>query len=402
MPLTEALKNQVDALAWYHAIDLGEYQTPGRFSPPLPPNVTLFGVMDILQDIPVSGMRCMDVGPAHGLISFGLALKGADVVAINIGSPTKGPHFAVLEQIFDVSILYQAPCSVADAPQQFTPASFDLIVCAGVMYHLINPAEVFFRLRPLLKRGGILVMETVYYPESDQPVLVLNSVNGTFAQPTTYFLASQTALEGLARPRVLRHHRNTGVLSEPVRPRWACRPPRSGERSLTDDSAHARVRLRGSDVRRQGARRRARVDDPLHGQGWPRAARRHDVRARTFRRIRRSTARCWAGASAARPALSSARMSSAQSRAHSAGSSDHCGRAYSPTANGSAGCTSTLSGHGWRRSPRCSTTCSSGSVGSKRKSAVVARSRPIDVPAGRRRQPARRVGRRGRPRRRPR
>ena len=198
MPLTDSLRHQVDQLAWYHAIDLGDYQTAGRVSPPLPPNLTLFGVMDLLKDIDVNGLRCMDVGPAHGLISFGLALKGAEVSAINIGAG-RGPHIPLIEQILDVRIDYHPGTSLEDARHSFPPATFDLIVCAGVMYHLLNPADAFFRLRPLLKRGGILIVETAFAAEPKEPVLVLNGVGGDLNQPTTYFLPSRSALEGLCR-----------------------------------------------------------------------------------------------------------------------------------------------------------------------------------------------------------
>lgn len=198
MPLTEALKQRAEQLEWYHAIDLGEVQTAGRVSPPYPPNLTLFGTMDILKDIDVRGMRCMDVGPAHGLISFGLAMKGAEVVAINKGAG-QGPHIPLVEQILDVKIDYRANCALEDAPKHFAPGSFDLIVCAGVMYHLLNPADAFFRLRPLLKRGGILLVETAFAHQVKEPVLVLNSVAEILTQPTTYFLPSRSAIEGLAR-----------------------------------------------------------------------------------------------------------------------------------------------------------------------------------------------------------
>jgi 2-polyprenyl-3-methyl-5-hydroxy-6-metoxy-1,4-benzoquinol methylase len=198
MPLNEAQRALVDSLNWYHALDFGDYQTVGRFKPTDPPNMTLFGVMDILKDVDVAGLKCLDVGPAHGLISFGLALKGADVTTINIGGG-KPPQIKVAEEIFGVTLDYRSGVSLADAPTILEPATFDLIVCAGVMYHLLNPADVFFRLRPLLKRNGLLVMETVYAEDRKDPVLVLNSETQQFPQPTTYFLASASAIEGMAR-----------------------------------------------------------------------------------------------------------------------------------------------------------------------------------------------------------
>jgi 2-polyprenyl-3-methyl-5-hydroxy-6-metoxy-1,4-benzoquinol methylase len=190
---------QADTLRWYHALEFGRAQTRGRFDEKTPPNMTLFGVMDLLKHIDVDNMRCLDVGPAHGLISFGLALQGAEVTATNIGAG-KPPQIALAEAIYGVDIDYRHGVALADAGREFEPGTFDLIVCAGVMYHLLNPADAFFRLRPLLKRDGLLLLETVYAKDRDEPVLQLNSESEkAFPQVTTYFLPSESALLGLAK-----------------------------------------------------------------------------------------------------------------------------------------------------------------------------------------------------------
>lgn len=196
--LTEAQLKRAEALEWYHAYDFVNYQTIGRLAPPLPPNVTLYGAMQFLEKIDVSGMRCLEVGPAHGLISIGLAMRGAKVTAIDIGG-LKPPQIILAEQVFAVEIDYRPAVALADTTATFEPASFDLIFCAGVMYHLLNPSDVFVRLRPLLKRNGLLIMESAVAAKVKEPVLVLNTETGMFAEPTTYFLPSPSVVEGLAR-----------------------------------------------------------------------------------------------------------------------------------------------------------------------------------------------------------
>lgn len=198
LSLNENQITTANNLSWYHALDFGDYQTIGRIPPPSSPNLTLFGVMDILSGIKVSGMKCLDVGTAHGLISLGLALKGAHVSATDVGASIS-PQIALASEIYDVSIDYRAPVYLEDISREFEPGSFDLIVCAGVMYHLLSPVDVFIRLRPLLKQGGLLVMESAYAHAVKEPVLVLNSETGDFTEPTTYFLPSASAIEGLAR-----------------------------------------------------------------------------------------------------------------------------------------------------------------------------------------------------------
>ena len=85
----EALLRQAEAINWFHAIDFGDCQSPGRFKPGTPQNRTLFGVMDMLDRIDLTGLNCLDIGTADGLIAFNMANRGAArVVATDV--PQKG------------------------------------------------------------------------------------------------------------------------------------------------------------------------------------------------------------------------------------------------------------------------------------------------------------------------
>jgi len=197
--LTDEQIARADGMAWYHAYDFGSHQTRGRFDEDKPQNVTLFGVMDLLSGVDLSGMRCLDVGPAHGLISIGMALAGAaSVSAINLGAG-RPPQITLSEEIFGVEVDYKPGIPLEDVGDVFEPGSLDVVVCAGVMYHLLNPADVFFRLRPLLRHGGLLVMETVTVIDDEPARFVLNSERDDFPQPSTYFLPNPAMLAGIAK-----------------------------------------------------------------------------------------------------------------------------------------------------------------------------------------------------------
>lgn len=66
------------------------------------------------------------------------------------------------------------------------------------MYHLLNPSDVFFRLRPLLKRDGLLLMQSAYAAKEKEAVLRVNCQSEDNHHPTTYFLPSASAIRGLA------------------------------------------------------------------------------------------------------------------------------------------------------------------------------------------------------------
>lgn len=54
--------------------------------------------------------------------------------------------------------------------------SFDVVLCAGVLYHVENPLSLLFRLRRVTEE--LLVLETAtYIVETDRPVLVLSPVD---------------------------------------------------------------------------------------------------------------------------------------------------------------------------------------------------------------------------------
>lgn len=197
--LTDDQIARANAMTWYHAIDYGSHQTRGRFAEEKPQNMTLFGVMDLLAGVDLSGKKCLDIGPAHGLISIGMALAGASKVsAINLGAG-RPPQITFSEEVFGVDVDYHPGVPLEDVGKVFEPGSLDVIVCAGVMYHLLNPADVFFRLRPLLRHGGLLVMETVAVVDDEPARFILNSERDDYMQPSTYFLPNPAMLAGLAR-----------------------------------------------------------------------------------------------------------------------------------------------------------------------------------------------------------
>ena len=196
--LTPSQIEQANNLTWYHALDFGDYQTIGRLKPPLQPNCTLFGVMDLLSSVNINGMKCLDVGTAHGVISLGMAILGGTVSATDIGEGTSR-QIRLASDIYGVNIDYHSPVYLEHVQNNFEYGTFDLIVCAGVMYHLFNPADVFTRLRPLLKRDGLLVVESACALKETRPTFVLNSETGDYVEPTTYFLPSPSAMTGLAK-----------------------------------------------------------------------------------------------------------------------------------------------------------------------------------------------------------
>jgi SAM-dependent methyltransferase len=104
----------------------------------------------------LSGLRALDIGAWDGPFTFELERRGAQVTALDIQDPDI-TVFNAVKEIKNSSATYVCG-SVYDAPLE-TLGIFDLILFAGVYYHLKNPALALQRIRRLLNDGGILFIE---------------------------------------------------------------------------------------------------------------------------------------------------------------------------------------------------------------------------------------------------
>lgn len=212
-----------DRMGWFHGMDLSEFQTSGRFPPGEPQNSTLFPVFDLLNHIEVEGCDCLDIGCYDGLVSFGLKQRGAASVVATDTSVRN--TFLLARHLLRAEVEYYPGSQIKDFEAMFDVRRFDLIVCAGVIYHMLHPLTAFTVCRKLLKRGGLLVLETAYNREYRDAVLVLNSeAKQPFAEPHTYWLPTEAAVVGMAKlvgldvvaVRVLKSPTRLAILAQSV------------------------------------------------------------------------------------------------------------------------------------------------------------------------------------------
>ena len=195
----EELRVAAGQLSWFHAIDFGDFQSRGRFPPGEPQNVTLFDAFDLMRHIDLSGSTCLDIGTFDGLVAFGMKLKGASrVIATDSSSRDT---FQLARQLLDLDIDYVPDAQIKDLRHTLPDTRFDLVVCNGVLYHMLNPLSAFFTARRLLKRDGLLMIET-YISRSgcSEPALVLNSeARRVVPEPHTYLLPNAAAVRGMLK-----------------------------------------------------------------------------------------------------------------------------------------------------------------------------------------------------------
>lgn len=126
--------------------------TPGQFVETEPKRC--LDELGVSQDL--LGLRALDIGAWDGPYTFELERRGAQVTALDIQDPDI-TVFNAVKEIKNSSATYVRG-GVYDALPE-TLGTYDLVLFAGVYYHLKNPVLSLQRIRSLLKDGGALFIE---------------------------------------------------------------------------------------------------------------------------------------------------------------------------------------------------------------------------------------------------
>lgn len=106
----------------------------------------------------LSRQRVLDVGCGGGLLSEGLARKGAEVTGIDLAGAALdvAREHAEAEQL---DIDYQQVAVETLAQQQ--PAQFDLVCCMEMLEHVPDPASIVTACSQLVRPGGFVILSTI-------------------------------------------------------------------------------------------------------------------------------------------------------------------------------------------------------------------------------------------------
>jgi 2-polyprenyl-3-methyl-5-hydroxy-6-metoxy-1,4-benzoquinol methylase len=156
---------------WYYSVEL----KPGLFTRgDEHPNVVC--TRELLARLAPSGLDVCDIGTMEGVIPVLLKRRGARSVvaldAIDSGEKVRlvqvctGESFEYIPRL-SLSRVKEALSERArlssycsEWGQTKVQTGFDVVVLSGVLYHVFSPFHVLGLARTLLKRGGLLIMET--------------------------------------------------------------------------------------------------------------------------------------------------------------------------------------------------------------------------------------------------
>jgi SAM-dependent methyltransferase len=160
------LVREMEGLTFYHTIPLTPtLSTPGWGV--VVPIVQM--VRRELGTLDLRGKRVLDVGCRDGLFCFEAERLGAaEVIGIDHDLTLGVPEFLVRHLRSRARIL---PFDLFDLrPESF--GKFDVIVFAGVLYHLRYPCWALKLLRDVLVAGGLMVLETAVLADDNRHAML--------------------------------------------------------------------------------------------------------------------------------------------------------------------------------------------------------------------------------------
>ena len=142
---------------WYYGVELA----PGVVTKGVDtPNTPMLPRMN-LRNCNLRGMDCLDIGSMEGLIPALMARQGAKKVLATDALPHCEKKMDVLRKVYDVNFDFQQIGLLYDLSTKLKDhGGFDFINLSGVLYHVYSPMHVLAGVRPLLKKGGLMVVST--------------------------------------------------------------------------------------------------------------------------------------------------------------------------------------------------------------------------------------------------
>jgi tRNA (mo5U34)-methyltransferase len=156
---------QVAKLKWIHTIDLGDgVSTPGTWGKLNPCIRQAFDAIDF------RGKKVLDIGCWDGYYSFEAEKRGAaEVYATDLVTQRKWleqPTLLLAKKILGSRVKYFPKMSVYDV-ERLGIRDFDIVIYAGVYYHLKDPLRSFTTLRRVMKEGGTMLVEGAVIDSED-------------------------------------------------------------------------------------------------------------------------------------------------------------------------------------------------------------------------------------------
>ena len=189
-PLPRLTDDEIRASRWYYQVEL----RPGVYTQG-PEQHTSAMVRSLLERIDLHGAHCLDIGTQEAVNTVALARLGAEHV-VAYDRLDLSPRIDLVKEVYEVAFDYRPGLLLSELPAALRAerkGPFDVVLFAGVLYHMIDPLGGLGTIRSFAREGGLVVVETAAIV-SDEMVFFLNAA-GALGPYSTYFKPSLSALD---------------------------------------------------------------------------------------------------------------------------------------------------------------------------------------------------------------
>ncbi|WP_299232779.1 bifunctional 2-polyprenyl-6-hydroxyphenol methylase/3-demethylubiquinol 3-O-methyltransferase UbiG [uncultured Halomonas sp.] len=143
-------------IAKFEALAERWWDSTGEFKPLHDINPLRLDFIDARAGL--AGRRVLDVGCGGGILSEGMAHRGADVIGIDLGEAPLGvARLHAEEQGLEIDYRRVSVETLAEE----APASFDVVTCLEMLEHVPDPGSVVRACATLVKPGGQVFFSTL-------------------------------------------------------------------------------------------------------------------------------------------------------------------------------------------------------------------------------------------------
>ncbi len=242
-----AAASEAAQYGWGHTIDFGAFTQTGLLGSKY---LELAGLLDGWDWWPtdLTGKVVADVGAFTGGLSLLMASRGATVVHAVDEVPEHLDQCRLLAETFGVDTVQPVQASLYDLPTSIEPGSLDVVLMAGVLYHLSDMLVGLALCARLLKPGGVLIVESNAVECFEHSYANFGRYfEGMWWQPTARCLQDLSELSGLGQADV-RFYKPGRALARMVKPADSTVPYKRGVNLDFADLVDAGERTRDSSL----------------------------------------------------------------------------------------------------------------------------------------------------------
>ncbi len=197
--LASLSNGDIESLNWHYIVEL----KPGAFTDGRIRRTSSM-TRDVVRQIPLKGLRCLDIGAQECLLAAMMVRQGAEHMAA-YDRLDLTDRIELLKEAYHVDFDYYHSLQLNELPERLKSEGvkpFDVVVFAGVLYHMIDPLAGLATSRSFVREGGLMVVETSVIARGDHTAEF--NAKGRYYPGSNYFQISLGTLDYFIRMLRLR------------------------------------------------------------------------------------------------------------------------------------------------------------------------------------------------------